>query len=164
MQQPRNNGYFAPPWEDRSAFADLQGQTLNGVYTTPDGAVWFVASGGTYVMFHAQDCCEGVDLVQIDGDPADMIGAHVTVAEEAEGETPPEWAWEYGHEPESFTWTFYKIQTPRGDLTLRWLGESNGYYSESVDFYRWNEPLPEDAIPLTPDAGGRSGQGEDLGH
>jgi len=79
-------------------------------------------------MYHDQDCCESVRLYDITGNPDDLIGAPLVMADETSSfdDPPPN--------PDSWTWTYYKLATVKGFVTLRWLGESNGYYSEGVTF------------------------------
>jgi hypothetical protein len=89
-------------------------------------------NGDRYIMYHSQDCCERVRIEDIDGDLNDLVGSPVLQAEVVSGETPDDW--EANEWQDSYTWTFYKFATIKGSVTLRWLGESNGYYSERVDF------------------------------
>jgi hypothetical protein len=95
--------------------------------------VTFKTDGGTFRMFHYQDCCESVRVEDVDGMPAELAGATVINAEESSNKG------EDGKYGESNTWTFYRIWTDKGPLNLRWLGQSNGYYSESVDFEQVKE-------------------------
>lgn len=85
-----------------------------------------------FVFFHVQDCCEHVRLEEWDGDPQDLVGARVLFAEEATNSGSGGDTESYGGDMESYTWTFYRIGTDRGVVTLRFLGDSNGYYSEEV--------------------------------
>ena len=88
---------------------------------------------GVLRFWHDPDCCECVQITDIIGDPADIIGGVIVLVEERDssGHPAPEHA-------ESYTWTFYEVRTTKGDITIRWLGESNGYYSEAVDA-SWTE-------------------------
>lgn len=117
------------------ALKDLQGKTIErieGMEAGSDDVHIFTTDGDIYWMGHVQDCCESVDLHEVIGDPQDLIGNPLLVAEERSddgtgGETDAEDGW-----AESFTWTFYTFRTIRGTVDLRWYGSSNGYYSESV--------------------------------
>ena len=91
----------------------------------------FECAEGAFVFEHDQDCCESVSIEDVSGDLQDLIGEPLLLAEESSGETPSDYKFDY--EPDSFTWTFYKFATRKGYVDVRWLGESNGYYSESVD-------------------------------
>lgn len=96
-----------------------------------DGEMVFVADNGARFMFaHEQDCCEHVRIEDLVGDLQDLVGEPLLMAEEVSGYIGPEP--EY---PESYTWTYYKFATRKGYVDVRWLGESNGYYSESVDLF-----------------------------
>lgn len=83
-----------------------------------------------YVFAHSQDCCESVYIESIVGDVEDLVNTPILIAEESSGDTPAD---STASPSESYTWTFYKFATFKGYVDIRWLGESNGYYSESVD-------------------------------
>jgi len=57
-----------------------------------------------------------------------LIGEPLVVAEEVSNEVNED----SDLELES-RWTFYKFDTIRGGVTIRWVGESNGYYSTEVN-------------------------------
>jgi hypothetical protein len=90
------------------------------------------ATGERFLFAHMQDCCEHVDINDIVGDLADLVGEPLLMAEEVSGEAPVGFEEDYH---ESVTWTFYKFATRKGYVDVRWLGESNGYYSESVNLF-----------------------------
>jgi hypothetical protein len=85
--------------------------------------------GKKYLMYHEQDCCESVTIEDITGDVNCLLNAPITMAEVVTEEGYEEGTW-----GDSCTWTFYKLATVKGYVTIRWYGTSNGYYSEEVDF------------------------------
>ena len=96
-----------------------------------DDSLMFTTTEGTrFELYHGQDCCENVRVEDIIGDLGDLVGYPLVESEELTSEPDPI----LDYEPESCTWTFYRFSTVRGTVTVRWFGESNGYYSESVEF------------------------------
>ena len=116
-------------WKASAKIADMVGKVFTSVKATGDTMV-FENATDRYVFFHSQDCCESVRINDSVGDLSDLENEVLMVAEEVSGETPSDFEEEYH---ESVTWTFYKFATRRGYVDVRWLGESNGYYSESVN-------------------------------
>ncbi|MGG4453194.1 DUF7448 domain-containing protein [Brevibacillus porteri] len=99
-----------------------------------DELLFYTEEGACYRMYHEQDCCEHVYIEDICGDLTDLIGVPLLLAEEVSDDRAPVGEWD-----ESYTWTFYKFATTKGYVTIRWYGSSNGYYSESVNFERYEE-------------------------
>lgn len=119
-----------------SRIKELLGKTLVSVTGAEHGSetITFETSDGeVYMMRHDQDCCEEVEIEDICGEVNDILNSPITMAsEESNKENPVDVpAKKY---QESFTWTFYKIGTAKGSITIRWYGSSNGYYSEEVEF------------------------------
>ena len=116
---------------------DLLGKTLKKVvveYSVAfgDEIAFYTEDDKGYVMFHIQDCCEDVHIESIVGSVDDLVGSPVLLAEEVTNQ-------EVKDVLESSTWTFYKLATIKGYVDIRWIGTSNGYYSEKVDFKEFYE-------------------------
>jgi len=115
-------------------FEDLLGKTLVEIKSDHEN-IWFkTGDGEVYRQFHSQDCCEGVEVEDVIGNFDDLIGSPILLAEEIIHENENPNGIPVKEYQDSFTWTFYKLATNKGCVTIRWYGESNGYYSESVDF------------------------------
>ena len=109
----------------------LKGKILKDIKIKGTESILFIDEDDTeYEMFHDYDCCENVYIEDICGDINNLIGSEIIMAEEViNRDLSP-----LNEFDESYTWTFYKFATVKGYVTIRWYGESNGYYSERVDF------------------------------
>ncbi len=117
-------------------FSDLKGKTLiiiDGLVKGSDFVTFYTKEENIYEMYHDQECFEKVEVEDICGDIQDLLDSPILLAEESTSRENPKGT-EMEWQDDSFTWTFYKLSTFKGDVTIRWYGESNGYYSERVDF------------------------------
>lgn len=113
----------------------LLGKTLTTIEMKRDEIRFTDEAGIRYVMAHNQDCCESVEIEDVEGDFGTLLGSPILVAEKVESrEEHPELK-QPEFKDDSFTWTFFKLATVQGHVDIRWFGTSNGYYSENVDFY-----------------------------
>jgi hypothetical protein len=112
-----------------ATIADLLGVTLVSITVSRksyDNTITFLADDGReFIMFHWQNCCEEVVIEDICGDVNDLTGSPILQAEVTSNEAE--------HSADG-TWTFYKLATINGGVTIRWMGTSNGCYGESVNF------------------------------
>lgn len=114
-------------WRDKYAnVSELQGQTFTKVVADED-SVTFQNNEVRYILYHEKDCCESVCVEEIIGDIEDLENLPLLIAREDSNADGPELENE-----ESYTWTFYNFATFKGYVTIRFLGTSNGYYSEDV--------------------------------
>lgn len=117
----------------------LKGKTLvevdRSLYDTNDALFFKTADGEFYIMTHDQECCENVSIDDICGDFADLLNEEILTAEELNNDYPVD----AECVENTYTWTFYHLATFHGDVTIRWFGTSNGYYSESAELYKISE-------------------------
>lgn len=116
---------------NRTIFEPLMGALITKIEGATEGSEeirFTLDNGDIFCMYHKQDCCEDVRVEDIGGNIEDLLERPILLAEEVTNEGDLE----YG----TCTWTWYHFATIKGYVTIRWFGESNGYYSESVN-YEW---------------------------
>lgn len=128
-------------------FKDIVGKTITKIHRVDCDAILFECSDDSrYVMYHEQDCCEAVYIEDVCGELHNLIRSPIIMAEESCKFKEEQ----RGTNDDSETWTFYKLATIKGYVTIRWYGASNGYYSESACFCKvdadsklWKEFIKE---------------------
>ena len=115
-------------------FSELKGKvfsSIEGLSKDEDFVKFYINGKLAYVLAHFQECCESVYIEDVCGEVEDLIGSEILMAEEASNND----AGRLSEYDESYTWTFYKLATIKGYVTIRWYGTSNGCYSESVGLW-----------------------------
>lgn len=93
-----------------------------------DEVLYLCTRQAIFAIRHKQDCCEDVWFVDGEEDISDMVGDYLVKIriDVSPQDRDPD------RVDECSTWTFVTIQTLKNSYSFRWRGESNGYYSETV--------------------------------
>jgi hypothetical protein len=113
----------------RVKFDVLVGEVLDAVDIDreKDQILLTTRSGRQFLIHHEQDCCETVEIVGQDGCFIRLVGKTIVEAREIAIDTTKDDS--YG--TETTTTLIFRVD---GETVIsRWVGDSNGYYSESVD-------------------------------
>lgn len=100
--------------------------------------IYFTTLDKVYVLKHEQECCEEVLIADIAGDLFSLVGNQILQAEEVSNNNK-------NKKPikdvlqDYYTWTFYKLGSKGGYITISWFGTSNGFYSEKACLYEVTE-------------------------
>ena len=106
----------------------IKGMTITAVvYKETNESLLIHLNTHVLEMIHHQDCCETVYLADVVGSFEDLIGYPLLEVSESFADT--------GSADMSSTATYYNFNTVKASVQLRWIGESNGYYSEDVNCY-----------------------------
>ena len=108
-------------------FEELKGKVLSSITgCVGDSKMIFVEDNGKKYKLYNPECGFGNDVsINIDdivGDLDDIVGSPILLAEEVSNR----------NDMENTTWTFYKLSTIKGSVTIKLYGYSNGYYAESA--------------------------------
>jgi len=110
-------------------FDALVGEVLEAIDVDKekDQILFTTRSGRQFLIHHEQDCCETVEIVGQDGCFLKLVGKPIVEAREIAIDTSDD------DNSDSQTTTTLVFRVDGETVISRWVGDSNGYYSESVD-------------------------------
>ena len=118
-----SGGYSQPISIDQ-----IKGMTITAVvYKETNESLLIHLNTHVLEMIHQRDCCETVYLADVVGSFEDLIGYPLLEVSES--------TVDIGDSDISSTASYYNFKTIKASVQLRWVGESSGYYSETVDCY-----------------------------
>lgn len=109
----------------------LRDKTITDIKNDNDDLTIVCSDGKEYSYYHSQDCCEHVRQIKIIGEIQDILDCPITLAED-DNPSDPEWYKEGYYD--SHTWSVLILESEHGRVEFWYLGESNGYYGESMSF------------------------------
>lgn len=99
-----------------------------------DELVLYFTDDSCGTFFHSQECCESVSITSTELEISKLdecLGKVLTsYCEDIDYNTTQDISWHI----DPFTNTTQIFNFEGVELKIKWVGESNGYYSESVDF------------------------------
>ena len=120
--------YTPEQYTSTSKFDQIKGMTITAVvYKETNESLLIHLNTHVLEMIHHQDCCETVYLADVVGEFEDLIGYPLLEVSES--------TVDIGNSDISSTASYYNFKTVKASVQLRWVGESNGYYSETVGCY-----------------------------
>lgn len=98
----------------------------------------FSTHGGIVVVRVAEDCCNDSWIESIDGDITQILDSPVTrfeIVSQSVDTRKIEIKDEDFRLQNDATWSFVKIDTKKGGVTIRFLGTSSGFYCEEASVF-----------------------------
>ncbi len=107
-------------------FSQLKDLELKSVTFTEEDLLINLTNGKTIKYTAVGDCCSSSYIESLDN-PEALQNTLLISTEEVQGEQKE-------MDYETHKWTFYKFKTTKGDCTLSFRNESNGYYNGYLSF------------------------------
>lgn len=113
-------------WKD---FPEAKGRVIKSISGLEVGskAIFINFEDGDRIkMYHCQECCESVQVEDCEDVSSDDLKESIIHTFEEYTKSSGESGWGLQ------TYTFYRLITNSAYCTIRWFGESNGYYGVGV--------------------------------